>query len=226
MIDPRLLSIQVGLPQNHGFEGASDPLDHPWRSGFFKFPISGSVRVNFTGLDGDGQADLENHGGPDKAVLAYSADHYPAWRNELHKPDLPFGAFGENLTVTGLTENEVCIGDQWRVGEILFEVSQPRLPCWKLARRWRIKDLALQVERNGKSGWYLRAISEGVIEPGLEWTLVTRPNPDWTIARANQIWLRDKTNVDAATTLRDLPALAGSWKKMLANRLSRLQSAT
>jgi MOSC domain-containing protein YiiM len=182
MTIPILLSIQVGPPRSFGIPGASDPMDRPWTTGFYKEPTVGPVLVGRTNLEGDGQADLVNHGGPDKAVLAYSADHYPAWRSELAKPDLPFGAFGENFTVVGQTEADVCIGDRWTVGEVRLEVSQPRLPCWKLARRWRIKDLALRVDRTGRSGWYFRVLAEGQVTTGQSWRLEERPFPDWTVA--------------------------------------------
>src|SRR5687768_12706975 len=108
---PTLVSIQVGQPQTHGREGAADPFDRPWTSAFFKTPVAGPVFVGRTNVTGDCQADLEHHGGVDKAVLAYSADHYPLWRAELNRPDLCFGGFGENLTIEGLDEQGVCIGD-------------------------------------------------------------------------------------------------------------------
>jgi len=219
MTNPRLLSIQVSLPRAYGFEGAPDPMDRPWTTGFFKEPLAGPIHVGLTNLIGDGQADLVNHGGPDKAVLAYSADHYAGWRMELGKPDLPFGAFGENLTVAGLTEQDVCIGDIWVFGQIRFEVSQPRLPCWKLARRWRIKDLTARVERTGRSGWYLRVLSEGLLDAGETAHLEVRPYPDWPVARASKLWLHDKGNRKDAASLAALPPLAGSWKEMLAGRL-------
>src|SRR5580693_5579942 len=97
-----LHSVQIGTPQSYGSEDAVDPHDKPWTTGFFKKPVNGPVFVNTTNLAGDGQADLKNHGGIDKAVLAYSANHYPKWRDELKVPDMPFGAFGENLTIAGL----------------------------------------------------------------------------------------------------------------------------
>ena len=114
-----LCSIQVGTPQAYGFENALDTHDKPWRTGFFKTPVEGRVFVGRTNLDGDGQADLENHGGIDKAVLAYSADHYSKWRREIDLPDLPYGAFGENLTISGLSEESVCIGDTLRIGAVV-----------------------------------------------------------------------------------------------------------
>ena len=102
----QVVSIQVGMPQSYGVEDAVDPMDRPWTSGFVKLPVEGPVRVRRMGMEGDGQADLKNHGGVDKAVLGYSADHYQAWRTELDQSDFPYGAFGENLTIRGLTEAE------------------------------------------------------------------------------------------------------------------------
>jgi MOSC domain-containing protein YiiM len=130
MTQPVLRSIQVSLPRSFGAEGATDPLDRPWVSGFDKQPVAGPVRLGATNLDGDGQADLVYHGGPDKAVLAYSADHYDDWRRELAMPALRFGAFGENFTIAGQSEAEVCVGDVWQVGAVTLQVSQPRQPCW------------------------------------------------------------------------------------------------
>jgi MOSC domain-containing protein YiiM len=157
-------SIQVGMPTSYGSEDAANVHDKPWTTGFFKQPIEGLVFVGKTNIAGDGQADLYNHGGVDKAVLAYSADHYPKWREELRLPEMPHGAFGENLTIAGLNEGSVCIGDIFRIGPVTFEVSQPRQPCWKLARRWRMHELTGLVVRNGRSGWYLRVLEEGWIE--------------------------------------------------------------
>ena len=224
MTQPTLLSIQVGLPRSFGTPEATEPMDRHWTTGFFKKAVVGPVRVGLANLEGDGQADLINHGGPDKAVLAYSADHYAPWRKELRMPDLPFGAFGENFTVAGQTEAAVCIGDRWALGEVRLEVSQPRLPCWKLARRWRIKDLTLHVHRTGRSGWYFRVLSEGSVTAGLGWQLEARPFPDWTVGRANHLWLHDRGNVVDASRLSAIPSLAASWKEMLSHRIQELTS--
>jgi MOSC domain-containing protein YiiM len=216
-------SIQVGMPRNYGFENATDTHDKPWTTGFFKTPIEGSVFVGRTNLVGDGQADLKNHGGVDKAVLAYSAEHYPKWREDLHIPDLPFGAFGENLTIVGLTEESVCIGDIVRIGEVIFEVSQPRQPCWKLARRWRRHELTGLVVRNGRSGWYLRVLEEGWIAAKTPIELIERPNPAWTIARANQILHHRRTDLALTLELAEVPRLADSWVDELRERAERLR---
>jgi MOSC domain-containing protein YiiM len=219
---PILQSIQVGGPRSYGFEGAVDTHDKPWTTGFFKTPIEGPVFVGTTNLAGDEQADLKNHGGIDKAVLAYSADHYPKWREELRMPDMPPGAFGENLTIIGLSEKSVCIGDIFRIGNVIFEVSQPRQPCWKLARRWRMHELTGLVVRNGRSGWYLRVMEQGWIDTQMPVTLIERPNPAWSIARANEIMYHRRTDLCLTLELANVPRLADSWVEELRNRAESL----
>jgi MOSC domain-containing protein YiiM len=218
-----LYSIQVGTPKSYGFEDAIDAHDKPWTTGFFKTPIEGPVFVGATNLVGDGQADLKNHGGIDKAVLAYSLDHYPKWRDELRMPDMPCGAFGENLTIAGLNEELVYIGDIFRVGTVTFEVSQPRQPCWKLARRWRMHELTSLVVRNGRSGWYLRVLEQGWIEAQMPVVLIERPNPAWSIARANEILHHRKTDLPLTLELADVPGLADSWVDELRGRAGLLR---
>ncbi len=220
-----LCSIQVGTPQSYGFDDAVDTHDKPWTTGFFKTGIEGRVFADKTNLTGDGQADLKNHGGVDKAVLAYSADHYSKWRQEMGKPDLPHGAFGENLTIAGLSEASVCIGDIFRVGTVTFEVSQPRQPCWKLARRWRMHELTGLVVRNGRSGWYLRVLEPGWIEGGMPVALMERPSPDWPIALANEILHHRKTDLRLTLDLANVPQLANSWVEELRERAERLRTS-
>jgi MOSC domain-containing protein YiiM len=217
-----LQSIQIGAPKSYGVEGAADAHNQPWTTGFFKTPVAGQVLAEKMGLAGDGQADLINHGGADKAVLAYSADHYPKWREELGIQEMSFGAFGENLTISGLSEETVCIGDIYRIGEAVFEVSQPRQPCWKLARRWRMHELTALVVRNGRSGWYLRVLEEGWIEAGMGVELVERRNPAWPVARANEIMNRHRADLALTLELAAVPRLAESWVEELQGRAERL----
>jgi len=183
-VSGRLVSIQAALPREHGTPGAAKAMERPWTTAFFKEPVAGPVWLGSTNLAGDRQADLEHHGGPDRAVLAYAAGHYPGWRAELYL-ELPHGAFGENLTVAGMDEATVCIGDAYEVGGAAVQVSQPRIPCWKIARRWQVKDLSARVQRSGRTGWYLRVLREGEVKAGDEMRLVDRPYPEWTVARAN-----------------------------------------
>lgn len=217
---PIVVSIQVAQPQTYGQDAAADEHDREWTTAFFKRPITVSVHVTKLGLAGDGQADLRFHGGVDKAVLAYSADHFPIWKQELPHIDWSGGAFGENLTIAGVSEPQVCIGDVWQIGSVRFEVSQPRQPCWKLSRRWRVADLARQVTHNGRSGWYLRVLEPGEITTGDSCTLTARPNPTWTISRAQQLMYLEKQNLAAAAELATLPALAESWREVFQARIA------
>ena len=215
----RVVSVQVGRPRWHGTPGATDPFDRPFATGFWKEPVAGPVAVRFTNLDGDGQADLVNHGGADKAVLAYAAAHYPDWRAELARPDLPHGAFGENLTVADWTETDVCVGDVWRVGSAVLAVSQPRQPCWKLARRWRLKDLPARVVESGRCGWYLRVLTEGVVEAGDVAERVERPRPEWTVRRAHRVMYFGRSNPEETAALAAVPELSLSWREELMQRV-------
>jgi MOSC domain-containing protein YiiM len=222
---PRLLSLQVGLPRDLGTPGAPDPLARAWRSGFYKAPVTGPVWLGETHLAGDGQADLKNHGGPDKAVLVYAAAHYPAWCAELGYTDMPPGGFGENFTVTGQTEADVCIGDIYQVGEARVQVSQPRLPCWKIARRWQVSDLAARVQETGRTGWYLRVLATGLVAPGDPLVLLERPFPQWSIARANHVIHSRPADWAAMQELAACPLLAPALRESLARKAAaRVQS--
>jgi MOSC domain-containing protein YiiM len=217
-----LQSIQVGRPETYGSESATESHDKLWTSGFFKKNVEGPVWVGKTNLIGDGQADLKNHGGIDKAVLAYSADHYPHWRKKLEIPDFPHGAFGENLTISGYSEQSMYIGDIFAIGQVVFEVSQPRQPCWKLARRWRMNELVPMVIQTGWTGWYLRVLQEGYIEKAMRVILLDRLNPDWPVARANQILHHHRKDLQQTLQLAAVPKLADAWVRELRERAARL----
>ncbi len=180
---PCLVSIQVGLPQTRGASDATHPMHAQWTSAFIKEPVEGRVFLSQSGLAGDGQADREVHGGPERAVLAYAAAHYPLWRAELAMPDLPHGAFGENFTVAGLDETTVCIADTLAIGGAIVQMSIPRGPCWKISRCWQREDLLQRVVENGRTGWYLRVLQEGEVWAGANFRWVERPCVGFSIAR-------------------------------------------
>ncbi|MBD0263272.1 MAG: MOSC domain-containing protein [Tolypothrix sp. Co-bin9] len=217
MKTPTLLSIQVGLPKQLGDKNATDPNNLPWTSGIFKEPMQGSVWLGKTNLAGDGQADLTVHGGPDKAVLAYSADHYLAWREELAPLELSYGAFGENFTISGQSEASVCIGDIYAIGEVKVQVSQPRMPCWKLARKWQMNDLPGRVIATGRSGWYFRVLVEGYVEKDLNLELLERTFPQWKIPRLLEVYFHNKDR-DTSAELAACPLLASEWRQAFSKR--------
>ncbi|MCC6391215.1 MAG: MOSC domain-containing protein [Bryobacterales bacterium] len=213
-----ITSIQVGPVRSYGQPGAADPQDQPWTTATAKDLVPGPIWMSREGLAGDEHADLQHHGGPDKAVLVYSADHYPLWRDEIFPHPLPPGAFGENFTVSGLAEPDVCIGDIYSLGAAVVQVSQPRRPCWKQARRWRIPDLVVRMIRSCRPGWYLRVLEEGDVQPGRLLELRERPHPAWPVSRAHHVMHFEKTNPAAAAELADCAALSGSWKSELLKR--------
>jgi len=145
---------------------------HRWRSAIYKTPARGAVMLTRGGLDGDAQADLRGHGGPDQAALLYSADNYARWRTEGF--DFEAGSFGENLTVSGLDETTVCAGDIYQVGESVLQVTKARGPCYKLQYRTGVPDMIKRVLANGRSGWYVRVLTEGLVEAGDEISLLER----------------------------------------------------
>lgn len=213
----KLVSIQVGQPQWYEHPGREDGDGSPelWQTAFYKEPVAGAVACYETGLAGDGVADHKNHGGPDKALLGYSVDHYGYWCDLLGIPEMPYGAFGENLSLSGQTEAEVCIGDVWRLGAIELQVSQPRQPCFKLGRRWNRPQLPKEVIREGKSGWYFRVLRTGSIEAGSALELIDRPHPEWTVQRASQTLYARPFERAACAELASLPELSLSWREQL-----------
>ncbi len=191
-----------------------------------KLPLDGPVRIGPNGLDVDEQADTRHHGGPEKAVHHYAFDHYAAWREELAPTKPPCldraGAFGENLSTVGLTEADVCIGDVWRLGgSVLLQVSQARQPCFKLNHRFRCKDMALRVQRSGRTGWYYRVIEPGTVQAGDELRLVDRPCPSWPLSRLLHHLYVDTLDAAALAEIGTLAPLAESWRILAANRLKR-----
>jgi MOSC domain-containing protein YiiM len=174
---PILVSIQVGKPQRLIHERERDSYPEEWETAIYKYPVQGPVWVGSTNVEGDGQADLRAHGGPDQAVMAYSADHYPEWRATLNLPELSYGAFGENFTISGITEETVCFGDVYDIGEVRVQVTTQRQPCFKLARRLERPEVVRMVVETGRSGWYLRVLKEGTVEAGQPVVLVER-SPD------------------------------------------------
>lgn len=217
---PTILSLQTGRIQWRESPGADDERAPAWQSAIDKRPVDGPVRLEPLRLAGDEQADLVHHGGPDKALLAYAASHYERWRNEHPDHDWAYGGFGENLTIQGQDETTVCVGDRYRIGECVVEVSQPRQPCWKLSRRWRLPQLAVAVRTNGRTGWYLRVLSTGTLHAGLPVELLARPYPDISVAWAHRVMHTPGGDLTDVRKLANCPALADAWKSPLEKRIA------
>ncbi|MEO8450295.1 MAG: MOSC domain-containing protein [Gemmatimonadota bacterium] len=212
---PTLLSIQTGKPRTVGNPAAEDAFQRPFTSAIWKEPVAGQLWASREGLTGDQVVDARHHGGRHRALLMYSADHYPKWRAEWGRRDVGPGGFGENLTVSTLTESHVCVGDRYTLGEVEVEVTSPREPCGTLARRWGVRDLVDVIYANHRSGWYLRVLKEGWLEAGIPVRLVDRPYPQWTLTRAATVKLHRHKDRAEANLLAQCPALIPTWREKL-----------
>jgi len=208
-----IAQIRVGQPRPYGPQGQPSAID--------KTPVAGPVRATATGLEEDRQGDTRRHGGPDKAVHAYAAAHYPDWAAEIPARADRFrrGAFGENLVVEGADEADICLGDRWRVGGALLEVSQGRQPCWKLNLRFDVADMARRVQASGRTGWYFRVLEPGPITAGDRATLAARPNPAWPLYRVSRLLYRDTLDRAALSEFAALPGLPESWRTLARRRI-------
>ena len=217
----KLVSIQIGEPKSMEADSLSPMFSKPWRSAIFKTAVQGNVAVEPLGIPGDGQADLNNHGGNDKAICVYPTQHLLFWRKQLRRQDFSAGAFGENFSVAGLNETSVAIGDQWKIGTAIFEVSQPRQPCWKLARRWQDKSLTAQAINTGKTGWYLRVIHAGTVQSGaaIDTTPVAAEHR-FSIDEANRLFYQQTSDATSIQNLLAVPQLSEAWRTELQSKVN------
>ena len=209
----RIVSINVGLPREIQWGGKT-----VWTS-IFKVPVTGPVRVERLNVDGDQQSDLTVHGGVDKAVYVYPAEHYKFWREQLPGVDLPWGVFGENFTTEGLLEDTVQIGDKLQAGSAEFVVTQPRMPCFKLGVRFDLPDMVKRFLHSGRTGFYLAVAREGEVAASDVVTLVARNDHAITVADIVGLYTADATNQDLLRRVAELPALPEGWREYFRKRL-------
>lgn len=211
-----LLSVNVGLPREVSWNGQRV------LTGIFKEPVPDPVRARATNLDGDGQADPSVHGGPWKAVYAYPSEHYAYWREELPEADFPRGAFGENLTTVGLDES-VRIGDVLDIGSARFAVTEPRLPCAKLALRFRLSDMPKRFLKSRRTGFYMRVVREGEVAAGDPIELVERGTDELTVADIVAFFAGERDDPLLLRRGMVARALRPKWRERFADRLRALE---
>lgn len=210
---PSVLQVNVSLPTIVNFNG------NKIETGIFKKPVSGKVKVRRLNLEGDAQADLTVHGGPDKAVYAYPLEQYDYWKTELSNSNLEWGVFGENLTVEGFDESNVCIGDRMKIGSAMFAVTQPRMPCFKLGIRFGDPTIVKRFYKSGKWGFYLSVLEEGEIETGDEIFVADRLS-DISLADVSRCFLDPSVDSSLLAKVRK-SELAQQMKEQLEYQLGR-----
>lgn len=208
-----LLSLRIGEVAPLGSRGAP--------SGIAKSAVTGPIVLAETGFSGDSQGDTVRHGGPEKAVHHYPFDHYAAWLSDLggHSLLAAPGAFGENISTTNLTEDTVAVGDVFALGTAIVEVSQGRQPCWKLNERFGTSDMARRVQSTGRTGWYYRVLTPGIVAPEDRLVLLDRRSPDWTLRRIWQVFYVDPLNRTELSGIAALERLAQGWRGHAVRRL-------
>ena len=208
----QIVSVNVGLPRDVAHNGMTI------RTGIFKEPVEGQIRVRKLNLDGDRQADLTVHGGADKAVYAYPAEHYDYWREQLPGTELSWGNFGENLTVTGLREDALFIGDRLRFGSAVLEVTQPRMPCYKLALRFQRDDMIRRFLASRRSGFYFRVLDEGDVSAGSPVEILARDPNQVSVADIVTLYVDHAAHADLLRRALHVDALPESWNAWLQRR--------
>jgi len=209
----KLAAICVGRPKEVQWRGRNV------QTSIFKTPVSGRVHVTRVNIEGDQQSDLSVHGGPEKAVYVYPEAHYSFWRTELPDAELSWGAFGENFTTEGLLEDEVWIGDRYRVGSAELVVTQPRMPCYKLAIRFGRTDMVKRFLQSGRSGFYLAVEREGEVGAGDVIERFARDERRLTVADVIALYATDSANQPLLANASDHPSLPAAWREYFRKRL-------
>lgn len=212
----KLISVNVGLPREVEWKGRIE------RTGIFKEPVAGRVMMRRLNLDGDRQADLKVHGGPTKAIYVYPSEHYPYWREQLPEMQLGWGMFGENLTTAGLLENEINIGDRFRIGAAEGMVTEPRMPCYKLGLKFGRDDIIKRFLASLRSGFYLAVLREGEVGAGDTIELLQRDEHNLRVVDVVRLYASDRDNREMLRRAVQVEALPESWRDYFQKRLEKL----
>jgi MOSC domain-containing protein YiiM len=193
------------------------------QTGIFKAPINGRVQVRTLNLDGDRQADLSVHGGPDKAIYMYPSEHYDYWQGEFSDMELPWGMFGENFTTEGLLEEAINVGDQFRISSAVVMVTQPRVPCYKLAAKFGRQDIITRFLASGRSGFYLKVMQEGEVGAGDPIELMNQDRHGVTVADVVRVYRNGVDDLSLLQRAVQVEALSEGWRAHFQQQIEQLQ---
>src|SRR5215468_10416923 len=214
----RLLSVNVALPRDITWQGRTV------HTAIWKAPVEGPRMVRGLNIDGDGQGDLAGHGGEHRAVFVYQIDSYRYWQNKLDRDDFTYGQFGENFTVDGLSDKEVCIGDRYRIGGALFEVTQPRVTCYRVGIRMNEPQMAALLVAHSRPGFYFRVLEEGEVGAGDEIARAAAAPARMTVAEINALLYKPGHPRERLEQALRIPALSAGWRASFQALLDRQRS--
>ena len=209
----RLVSVNVGMPKDVPWQGKTI------HTGIWKTPVEGPVMVRRLNIDGDGQGDLAGHGGEQRAVMVYQTESYDYWRDYLGRDDLRPGQFGENFTVSGLNDRNVCIGDRYRIGDAEFEVTQPRVTCFRVGMRLGVPEMPNLLVSQHRPGFYFRVITEGLVRAGDDIVLTRRGRHELSVADVDALLYLPDRDMDQLRKIVEVPALSPGWQQSFRDML-------
>ncbi|HEY2500602.1 MAG TPA: MOSC domain-containing protein, partial [Mycobacterium sp.] len=215
----RLVSVNVGMPKNVQWR------DKTVYTGIWKTPVEGPVMVRRINIDGDGQGDLAGHGGEQRAVMVYQTESYDFWKTYLNREDLVPGHFGENFTITGLSDDEVCIGDRYQIGEAEFEVTQPRVTCFRVGVRLNEPEMPNLLVSQHRPGFYFRVITEGQVRAGDDIVRTRRGRHELSVADVDALLYLPNRNIEQLRKVVDVPALSPGWQQSFNDMLQAHDSS-
>ena len=213
----KLIAISIGVPRDVLWKGETVTTS------IFKSPVDGPVALRRHNLEGDQQADLSVHGGPTKAVYVYPSEHYEFWKRELPAAELSWGSFGENFTVAGLDEDNVCVGDEYRIGTARVVVTEPRMPCVKLAIRFDRADMLKRFLKSQRTGFYFGVVEEGSLQAGDELESVSRHPDRLPVSDVTRLYTTERSNADLLRKAIAVSALPESWRSYFGHQLEKLE---
>ncbi|MGB9302787.1 MAG: MOSC domain-containing protein, partial [Mycobacterium sp.] len=216
----RLVSVNVGMPKDVQWRGKTV------HTGIWKAPVDGPVMVRRLNIDGDGQGDLGGHGGEQRAVMVYQTESYDFWKTYLNRDDLVPGHFGENFTIAGLADDEVCIGDRYRIGDAEFEVTQPRVTCFRIGVRLNEPEMPNLLVAQHRPGFYFRVITEGHVRAGDDIVRTRRGRYELSVADVDALLYLPDRDTELLRKIVDVPALSPGWQQSFQDMLTAEETAT
>lgn len=215
----KIIFLGVGKVKEYGKKDFKNTLEKPWQSAMKKEKVHGVINASLLGFEGDMVSDTKSHGGVEKAIFANSMQNYKIWKEFLKNDEMSYGDMGENITIDGLDENSVCIGDIHKIGDLVLQVSQPRKPCFKLSKFFNNTNFTNEIFKTGRTGWYYRVISEGSCKCDDELEIIKKDETNMSIMEINKLFYAPKENMHLLEKFKNLKTITKGWSESIQKRI-------